>query len=543
MANRRSGLQRLLATCGVGLVAGLCGCVVPQPLGRGLEQRVAEPRLQAEYFLYLPEAYVKNNGAYPGDPNRRWPVVMTFHGMKPYDTWDRQIHEWQEEADTYGYIVCAPWLQSCDGIFMQFPLRKEHDYVLKDKERVMACLDHLLATTRADPNAVLSTSWSSGGFMAHYFPNKFPHRFRCIATRLSNFSPDIMTDATVPLYRETPVAVFIGESDFPACTEQSKNAVAWYKSRGFRTVDGKMIDGIGHKRIPQTAAAFFARQLGIEPLDPGAATRTLSQLRMSDWTPDADLLSLMAPRSGPVATFADARPTPSVGATSLFDAMGGAPPSGNPTHAGTAGADYRANRPLPVYSPSGSQSPPLVAEPNRKVDVTARPVGLARVPAAGEPSNIRKPQGGPTGPYYRPYTAGPSDYPVDRLARSVVLSGPGAATGANEPPQTNPPKNAPPPTVARRAKPVAVRLSGPRNGYGPLYLAFSTDLADDQLKGADFLWSLNGTPICDTARGMKIFDTPGVHTLSVLLITRDGQEYRGSTTVQVQRRGDAGASR
>src|SRR5262245_56001963 len=195
------------------LLAGLTGCVVPQPSGRGKEMRVREPRLGADYYLYLPEAYVKNNGTYPGDPSRLWPLVMTFHGLKPWDTWDRQIHEWEEEADTYGYVVCAPYLQTCDGIFMEFPLRKEHSYVLRDKEAVMACLDHVLATTRADPKAVLSTSWSSGGFMANYFPNRFPNRFRAIATRLGNFSPEIMLDGTVSLYRDMPIAVYIGDSD------------------------------------------------------------------------------------------------------------------------------------------------------------------------------------------------------------------------------------------------------------------------------------------------------------------------------------------
>ncbi|MEE8170631.1 MAG: hypothetical protein V3T70_08795, partial [Phycisphaerae bacterium] len=270
------------------------GCLVPQPLGNGSEQTIREPRTGAEYLLYLPEAYVKNNGIHPRNPGRRWPMVVTFHGMKPYDTWDRQIHEWQEQADAYGFIVVAPWLQTSDS-FMEFPLRKEHSYVLRDKEAVMAILDHVLATTRADPNAVLSTSWSSGGFMAHYFPNRFPHRFTCIATRLSNFSPYILTDATVPLYRNTPVAVFIGDSDFPACTVQSKEAVAWYQSRGFRNVDAKMIDSMNHQRIPQTAAAFFARTHGIEPIDPETATRTLAAIRMRDWEPDAAMLARLAP--------------------------------------------------------------------------------------------------------------------------------------------------------------------------------------------------------------------------------------------------------
>lgn len=485
----------------------LSGCVVPQPPGRGLEQHVREPRLGAEYFLYLPEAYVKNNGVHPQDSGRRWPVVMTFHGLKPYDTWDRQIHEWQQEADAYGYIVCAPWLQTCDGIFMQFPLRKEHDYVLRDKDRVMACLDHVLSTTRADPNAVLSTSWSSGGFMAHYFPNKFPHRFRCIATRLSNFSPDIMTDATVPLYRDTPVAVFIGESDFPACIRQSQEAVAWYRSRGFNMVEAKVIDGIGHKRIPQTAAAFFARRLGIEPLDPAAATRTLAELKMRDWTPDPELMSLMAPRPALVTAG-----TTGSGTTSLFDA----PPS--QSRAGSAGQDYSSN---PKGTSYGA-APALVPAPRNARDVALRS-GDAPADAASQSRRGR----GAGDSYYRPYSAGPKDYPADR--RSRTTGSPGA--GATLPGETS--AGAETANGSRGAKPVSIQVTRTQTSGGPLYVAFSTNLSDQQLRGADFLWSNNGKPICDTARGVKAFDAPGTHTLSVLAITRDGQQFRGSTTIHV----------
>ncbi|MFO0972875.1 MAG: hypothetical protein U1A27_05475 [Phycisphaerae bacterium] len=260
-----------------GLLMSQSGCIVPQPPGRGRETVVTEPRTKGQYYLYLPEAYVQNNGHHPLYPNRRWPVVFTFHGMKPYDTWDRQIHEWEQEADTYGYIVVAPWLQSCDS-FMEYPLRREHGYVTADKERVVAILDHVMATTNADPKAVLSTSWSCGGYLAHYFPNRFPNRFTCIATRLSNFCPDLLTESNVPLYTNTPVAIFIGDGDFPACKSESEQAVTWYSAHGFKTVIGKTIDNVGHKRLPQTAAAFFAEQLGIQPIHADRAAYTLSQV-------------------------------------------------------------------------------------------------------------------------------------------------------------------------------------------------------------------------------------------------------------------------
>ncbi|MFH1419212.1 MAG: PHB depolymerase family esterase [Planctomycetota bacterium] len=292
MANSRIRIGLFSAAC----LLFLTGCPIPQPRGKGLYQHIQEPTTKAWYHLYLPVDYVRNSGVHPDHPKvRKWPLVMTFHGMKPYDNALPQEREWEQEADTYGYIVCAPQLSTSDS-FMQFPLRQEHSYVLRDKRNVLAIMNHVFTTTRADPDRVLSTSWSCGGYLAHYFPNRYPDKFCCIATRLSNFSADLMVEVTVPRYRDrVPVAVFIGDGDFPACKSESEQAVAWYKTRGF-DVEGKTIDHMGHRRIPQTAAAFFARSIGIDPIRPIDAAKTLRTLQMTRYEPPAELLKKMAPR-------------------------------------------------------------------------------------------------------------------------------------------------------------------------------------------------------------------------------------------------------
>ncbi len=272
------------------------GCAVPQPRGEGIYKVVQEPKTKAWYGLYLPRGYDEAHpGNHPSPRLERWPLVMTFHGMKPYDNAGPQVREWEQQADIYGYIVCAPYLSTSDS-FMQYPLRKEHSYVLRDRENVLAIMDHVFSTTRADPDHVLSTSWSSGGYLAHYFPNRYPERFSCIATRLSNFSPDLMEEESVPRYRHrVPVAVFIGDGDLPACKSESEDAVAWYTAREFKVVRGKMIDNMGHERIPQTAAAFFAEQTGIRPLLPVEAAATLSQIHVTEYHPTSDRIARMSP--------------------------------------------------------------------------------------------------------------------------------------------------------------------------------------------------------------------------------------------------------
>jgi dienelactone hydrolase len=276
---------------GLGLLEG---CVVPQPRGQGKYALLQEPTTKAWYHLYLPVDYVWNDGRHPDARQDKWPLVMSFHGMKPYDSASAQEREWEQEADQYGYIVCAPKLQTSDS-FMEYPLTKEHDYVLRDRENVMAIMDQVFLTTRADPQRVLSTSWSCGGYLAHYFANRYPERFSCIATRLSNFSSKLMVEETVPQYRDrVPVAIFIGDGDFPACKGESQEAVAWYTARKFR-VRGKMIDHMGHSRIPQTAAAFFAEQLGIGPLHSVEAAKTVGRVQMTDYYAPADMIARYSP--------------------------------------------------------------------------------------------------------------------------------------------------------------------------------------------------------------------------------------------------------
>ena len=97
-----------------------------------------------------------------------------------------------------------------------------------------------------------------------------------------------------------------------------------------------------------------------------------------------------------------------------------------------------------------------------------------------------------------------------------------------------------PTTAARsRAKRANIRLSGPAIGTAPHYLSYSVSLPQDTIEGADFLWMDNGVWIGDEPRGVKILDTPGLHRISVLIITKNNQEYRGSATVQVLERRQA----
>ena len=227
------------------MLHAVCGCAVPQKPGKGLCTREIEPETRTPYYLYLPEDYVRNKGR--REDHTRWPTVVTFHGLRPYDDAHPQVREWQEEADRYGFVVIAPELRTCDSLTMQFPLRDPTlPYVQQDERAVLAIMDEVFRRTNADPARVLATSFSSGGYMAHYLVNKYPERFTTLAVRGSNFSPSMLDPARVSRYRNMKVGIFFGENDFKVCRDESLQAVDWYRRNRFQVV-AKMVKGLGHE--------------------------------------------------------------------------------------------------------------------------------------------------------------------------------------------------------------------------------------------------------------------------------------------------------
>lgn len=246
-----------LALLAGGMLLLSTGCVVPQPRGEGKLARIVEPNSRRGYWLYLPKEYVAAQGS-GALRERSWPTVVSFHGMKPFDNALPQAEELEQEADRYGFVVVAPELRSPD-MFAEFPLQHVTSLVKGDEEATLKILDHVFQTTAADPNHVLATSWSSGGYMAHYMMNRHPDRFSCLAVRQSNFSGAVLDESMVPRELYHPILIVNTENDFAICKQESKEAVRWYEDRGFKNVYWVIVRGLGHERTPDVAAYFFAR--------------------------------------------------------------------------------------------------------------------------------------------------------------------------------------------------------------------------------------------------------------------------------------------
>lgn len=476
MERTRLGLPLLFLTAT--LAAGSSGCIVPQPRGGGTQTHEVEPRVGRGYFRYLPKPYVEADAA--GRKARRWPVVVSFHGMKPFDNAGAQSHEWEQEADRYGFVVIAPELLAPD-VLREFPVRHVTDAFKQDEEATLACLDHLFANVEADPGNVLATSWSSGGYMAHYMANRHPDRFTCVGVRQSNFSSAILDEANATRERYHPILIINTENDFKICVDESAEAVQWYTARGYQNVWWVRIKGLGHERTPDLAAAFFGRVANVRPL---TAPTVLAHRQAIDGNPAglAFLSGLAAEIHAPPAGKFETKPvgTPPVLAASL-----------PPTPARKSDWLSADNSPSPV-------------KPEQ------RPVTVRSVPKSAPPSMSATP---------------------DRAKEDANLNVATAAGNAQN---------------AKRDPNVKIRLSS-AIGIEPLLLGFSVDCPSDWLRSADFLWTLDGEPICNDINGQKALTKSGVYELGVLVVTSDGVEHRAAHNVRVLPRlaknGEATASR
>lgn len=465
-----------------GLLACQCGCAVPQQPGKGMARHRTEPETRTGYWLYLPEDYVKRSGRHPS--RQRWPTVVTFHGMNPYDTATAQIREWQEEADRYGLIVIAPELRTCTSL-MQYPLRDPNLwYVRQDERATLLVMGEVFRQTNADPNLVLATSFSSGGYLAHFLVNRYPERFSCLAVRGSNFSSDLLATSQIPKYRDMPIGIFFGENDFKPCRDESEQAVEWYRSHRF-PLEAKRVGGLGHERHPQIAAALFARVTGLTPKTP----------------PDlGGLVMIDIPTNGPQFASKQALDRYQPVASPLQSTA--EPGRGTFPDGGTGEGNL-----LFAESPTGAQ--PATGTPTQVApgSPSARPISpIVSVP---------RPQPTPKRPTQQPYNTGIEPAP---------------RTDPRPAPATIPPRE----RASAAPIPATIRTHGETTGHAPLWVNLSLELPAFLREGSSVLWTSNNIPIASNEYEVQtVLREPGEHQIVAFIVTADDREVTAEQTIRV----------
>ncbi len=224
----------------------LAGCMVFQPQGLGQEMYLRANKTSYTYWLYMPV----NHKSY-----KKMSTVISLHGIKPFDNSHAQCREWQQQADIYGFVIVAPDLTS-SNFFAPSPLKTITPDVEHDGRAIIGILKDLAYNDWFDSNAVLITSWSYGGYIAHWVANEYPDYFTCLAVRQSNFNGSILNPSKLSRYRYKKIGIFSTANDFLRCRIESKEAAEWYSRYGF-DVTYLVLNNRGHERIPDPVAIFF----------------------------------------------------------------------------------------------------------------------------------------------------------------------------------------------------------------------------------------------------------------------------------------------
>jgi len=104
-----AGWLVLTAAAGLLFAGGCASTDWRHPDGTIVTGRVdsqKEPTTGRVYHLYIPTTY---------NPRRAYPLVVTGHGMYPWDEANNQRNRWIDVAERYGLIICAPDCDSATG--------------------------------------------------------------------------------------------------------------------------------------------------------------------------------------------------------------------------------------------------------------------------------------------------------------------------------------------------------------------------------------------------------------------------------------------
>ncbi len=230
----------------------LGGCYVPPGAPTPVDyRRAAEPTTGQPYYVYVPSDYT---------PDREWPLVITLHGLNPWDDYKMQIREWDSLAEEKGLIVVAPKLRAPVSHAVKFAGGWFRD-LEADEEFLLALLDQVCGDYRIDRRAVLLTGFSAGGYPMYWVGLRHPERFSMLVARACNsdmklFERIELSDGA----KRLPIRIFWGKDDFGPIRDQSWDAIRFLRTHECYGTEYRKIDG-GHLRRPEQAYSMWREVL------------------------------------------------------------------------------------------------------------------------------------------------------------------------------------------------------------------------------------------------------------------------------------------
>lgn len=202
---RYAVLNRNYASLGLsGLLLTLCtGCPAissfPAP-GQMATQR--DPSFGRAYHLYVPTTY---------RDDQKWPLVVTCHGTRPFDTAPLEMEEWKGVAEKRGFLLLAPELTATSAVAPAPQQQIERQ--IDDERAILSMLCAVRCCRSVDENRIFITGWSAGGYDVLFVGLRHPEIFRAVAVRQGNFNPAYVEPCIPFLDRNQPIQVTYGRFD------------------------------------------------------------------------------------------------------------------------------------------------------------------------------------------------------------------------------------------------------------------------------------------------------------------------------------------
>ena len=272
---------RLWILLALPFVALLAGCPVPPtgptPVGQWL---LSDPVTRSNFWIYVPKKYTHD---------KPMPVLISCHGTPPFDVAEHHIRTWKWYGERYGIIIICPDLEGTDGIFGDGPIGG----MLNNERRILSILSTLSYRYNIDRANIMITGFSGGGFPAYWVGLRHPEVFSVVVAQNCNFSRSNLDGWYPPEAVKMKVMVYYGENDPATIVVQSRNAIQYLRSRGFK-VTTKVLPRAGHDRHPEVAMKFFRDNMRpsvstMKPSPGRSGRRKPARRRRTDDTEDVRL--------------------------------------------------------------------------------------------------------------------------------------------------------------------------------------------------------------------------------------------------------------
>lgn len=188
---------------------------VPEPIRHRIE-----PQFQKDYLLYRPSQY---------DPKFKWPLVVVLPGSFP-DSPNRRIRAWTMLAESHGFLVAAPKIES---VRRHWPNQEERQRVRirNDERHVLAVVRHVLAGQNVSEDRIFLHGYGQGAHVALSTGLGHSELFRAITISQPRFEEAYLEDATGVVDHDQPILVTFDLSD-SISGNHATHCGKWLRARG-----------------------------------------------------------------------------------------------------------------------------------------------------------------------------------------------------------------------------------------------------------------------------------------------------------------------